>query len=143
MAVDMQFADDQRAEMARKSERESQSKRGSPIPLNDCYGFEIGRSELCGEAMIKNAVASCERCGGPILRGSEKTAQLRHCSHACKSAATRIIKPEALREAAMSGMTVMAMSRRFEVNPATVRKWLETDGLLRDWSRRRFKKCAA
>ncbi len=93
--------------------------------------------------MIRNAVATCEYCRGPILRGAAvEGKRLRHCSHKCKSAATRKIAPEALREAVLAGKTVTAMAAEFQVYPATIRKWLEIDGLLSEWRRRRFKKCA-
>lgn len=84
----------------------------------------------------------CEHCGKEYQRGTVAYRRNRHCSRSCKSAAVRKITPEALREAALMGMTNTDMARKFETNRATVRKWLEIDGLLQEWSHRRFKKCA-
>lgn len=54
----------------------------------------------------------------------------------------RVIKPEALREAALTGMPITKLSKLLNANRATVRKWIEADGLSADWTRARYKKAA-
>lgn len=84
----------------------------------------------------------CEHCGKEYQRGAVAYRRNRHCSRSCKSAAVRKITPEALREAALAGMTNRDMARKFETNRATVLKWLRADGVFEQWARHRYKKCA-
>lgn len=80
----------------------------------------------------------CEHCGRQITRGVVSYRRNRHCSHACKSAVVRKIDPTDLRSAALSGMSIVAMARRFHAQRATVRKWLERDGLWMTWWKQRY-----
>lgn len=81
---------------------------------------------------------ACERCGGPITRGVVSYRRNRHCSYACKSASVRKIDPVALREVAVTGMSILAMSKRFQTQRATIRKWLRQDGLWATWRKQRY-----
>jgi hypothetical protein len=93
--------------------------------------------------MIKNAIYNCEQCGKPILRGVVSYRANRHCSFVCKSAATRKIDPDALRAAALAGKSIVEMSRQFQAQRITVRKWLEQDGIFMLWWRCRYYREAA
>lgn len=81
----------------------------------------------------------CQHCGVRFKRDHSKVGRtVKHCSYACKSAATRKIKPEALREAAFSGAPVVDMAKQFGVTRRKVREWLERDGLLQLWREQRY-----
>lgn len=79
----------------------------------------------------------CERCGKPFER-RPCGKKARHCSYACKSATVRKIDQDGLRQAALAGVTIREMSKRFHVQRRTVRKWLEQDGLWMVWWRQRY-----
>jgi hypothetical protein len=83
-------------------------------------------------------MTACEHCGRRIERGIVSYRRNRHCSHACKSATVRKIDPTSLREAATAGMTIVAMAKKFGAQRATVRKWLEQDGLWMTWWKQRY-----
>jgi hypothetical protein len=87
-------------------------------------------------------ILACTHCSKEVRRRPSVLCDVVCCSPECKAAILRKVKPEQLRAAALSGESIAAMSLRFGVNRATIRKWLEADGLLSDWSKRRYKKCA-
>lgn len=88
-------------------------------------------------------ILTCANCPKQVRRRPSIAGDSVFCSPACKSAALRKVKPDELREAALAGKTITAMSEEFQVNVATIRKWLAIDGLLGEWTRRRYKKCAS